>query len=372
MIDPNNNKNEIPSINAQKGNSPQTRPALIRKLEIVFIIVGLICAMIVVLYLKANWPYKLKHKENIYQLSFSPDGKSLASSSWDETVRIWEVATGKQTLKINERGECVGWLNGGQALVKAGRNRSIGLWNKDTGDKIAELEHEDYSEFMAISKDEKILIAVNGGNKPVISVYDVPSHKLKYELKQPCEQVESLSISYDTKYIAIGDVNSLALFYDLATGKEIDRVQVGNDKDFCLVTFSPYEPLALIGFKGSGAFVPYKVGGETTRFMVGGDNIFVYDYLNKRKMADIGDTVMLDFFAFLPPDGKRVLTYSSNIIRTFETATGKQLSKCVAWSDAEDPKCVVSPDGKTIAIGTRSGQIYLIDIESGKQLPQSR
>lgn len=42
------------------------------------------------------------HPEGITSLSFSPDGKRLASGSNDETVRVWDLLTGQETLRIGE------------------------------------------------------------------------------------------------------------------------------------------------------------------------------------------------------------------------------------------------------------------------------
>ncbi len=45
------------------------------------------------------------HASYVFRVSFSPDGKTLASASWDHTIKLWDVKTGKElaTLKGHKR-----------------------------------------------------------------------------------------------------------------------------------------------------------------------------------------------------------------------------------------------------------------------------
>src|SRR5438552_1498321 len=39
-------------------------------------------------------------KGNVTTIAFAPDGKTLASGGWDETVRLWDVETGKELRRL--------------------------------------------------------------------------------------------------------------------------------------------------------------------------------------------------------------------------------------------------------------------------------
>ena len=48
------------------------------------------------------------HTAAVVSVAFSPDGKTLASASYDGTLRLWEMATGKERAALGEYTGCVG------------------------------------------------------------------------------------------------------------------------------------------------------------------------------------------------------------------------------------------------------------------------
>jgi WD40 repeat protein/serine/threonine protein kinase len=77
------------------------------------------------------------HTSQIYQLTFSPDGKTLATASWDGTARLWHVATGEELLTLRRQAGVV-WSvafapDGQHLAIGAGRSQiqELTLWDAD-------------------------------------------------------------------------------------------------------------------------------------------------------------------------------------------------------------------------------------------------
>ena len=66
-------------------------------------------------------------------LSFSPDGKTLASGNWDRTIRLWDVSTGneKKTLAGHKhwRDSSMAFSPDGQTLASASWDGTVLLWD---------------------------------------------------------------------------------------------------------------------------------------------------------------------------------------------------------------------------------------------------
>ena len=71
------------------------------------------------------------HESDITRLAWSPDGRFLAAASRDETVRIWEVETGKCRTVLKGHKDsvfCVAWSPEGKTLASGGADNTIRLW----------------------------------------------------------------------------------------------------------------------------------------------------------------------------------------------------------------------------------------------------
>jgi serine/threonine protein kinase len=76
------------------------------------------------------------HSGQVYSLAYSPDGRYLASGSKDRTIKIWEVATGKELRTLTGHSGVVlsvAYSPDGRYLASGSQDKTIKIWEVATG-----------------------------------------------------------------------------------------------------------------------------------------------------------------------------------------------------------------------------------------------
>ena len=97
----------------------------------------------------------------VFTVSFNPDGKTLASGSWNKVVQLYDAVTGepKGTLKGHTSDVAsVAFSRDGSVIAGGSGDKTVRLWNAETGESKGVFTGHTESVFdVAFSPDGKIL-----------------------------------------------------------------------------------------------------------------------------------------------------------------------------------------------------------------------
>lgn len=263
------------------------------------------------------------HNRAIYSLSFSPDGKILASAGGDSAVRLWDPATGKELSRGDGNRmwvETVAISADGKMVASAGQDNTIHLWEAATGKLI-----------------HRIPGAPPRANPNAIAGYTRAMYRSK---------IWSLAFSPDGKTLASGSGDTFVYLWDPATGKQIRRLD-GHQHWVRSVAFSPDGKTLASGSQDKSVRLWDPATGKEIRQLAG----------HAHGVRSVG----------FSRDGKMLASGSEHTIALHDPATGKQLPHKVGKLAFDFLCLALSPDGKTVALGGGHGsfEAHLVDLATG-------
>jgi uncharacterized protein with WD repeat len=179
------------------------------------------------------------HKEYVHEVAFSPDGKTLASGSRDKTIKLWDVATGDNTATFTGHTDevySVAFSPDGGTVASGSWDGTIKLWNVVSSKNTSTLRgHFDNVNSVAFSPDGKTL--ASGSGDKTIKLWDVGGENT-VTLKGHEWGIDSVAFSPDGKMLASGSGDRTIMLWDVATGKNTATLR-GHTNIVCSVAFSP-------------------------------------------------------------------------------------------------------------------------------------
>ena len=289
-----------------------------------------------------------RHTDFVPSITFSPDEQTLASGSWDRTIRLWDPHTGLQKTTLighTSNIHSVAFSPDGQTLVSAGGDTTIRLWDSRTGElKTIPTENKDWITSVAFSPDGQTLASGGAGGK--ILLRNTDTGQLNATLTQHTtvvgKVVESIAFSPDGQTLASGNRDETIRLWNPNNGRH-KRTLTGHTGTVNALAFSP--------------------DGQTLASGSRDRTIRLWNPNNgKLKTTLTGYTDWMNPVAF-SPDGEYLACGRYNTIRLWNTQTGEY--KNISEGHTEHILCLAfSPDGQTLASGAEDNTVLLWDVQT--------
>lgn len=189
------------------------------------------------------------HSNEINAIVISPQSYILASASWDQSIKIWNLKTGQLIHSL--RGHqgyvnCLAITSDGYTLASGSWDRTIKLWHTGTGKLIHTLKgHSNYIHSLAITPNNQYLIS--SSRDKTIKIWELNTGTPLYTLKTPgC--VRSLDISSDGTLLAAGSDDRTLQLWQISSGLPYLTENLTNHTNWVRsVAFSPNRELLASG-----------------------------------------------------------------------------------------------------------------------------
>ncbi len=159
----------------------------------------------------------------ITSVAWSPDGQTLASGSWGKAIKLWHAETGRLIRELGRNSSkvsgTVAWSPDGKNIVTAGEI-DVRLLNAETGRlRRAFRAHPGLISSVAWSPDGQTLASV--GENDFIKLWDAKTGQLLRELGENEHWIVSVAWSPDGQTLATGGNDHVVRLWDAATGQLI-------------------------------------------------------------------------------------------------------------------------------------------------------
>jgi len=174
-------------------------------------------------------------------LAFSPDGKTFATCADDSRIKLWETATGNQLAEAQQQMPVysLSFSPNGRILASGNLGKTVQLQDATTLKPLAPLQGDGHLLgvlSVAFSPDGKLLASASFDTK--IKLWDVETRRLKATLAGHSQGVISIAFSPDGRTLASVGYDHQVKLWDVATDQELGTLTLDSHKIYSVV-FSP-------------------------------------------------------------------------------------------------------------------------------------
>jgi WD40 repeat protein/serine/threonine protein kinase len=297
---------------------------------------------------KQTQVFKNGHTKEVTTVCYSPDGKRLASGSNDNSIRIWDIPSGQsQVLNGHSRNvTCMSFSPDGRSLASGSTDNTIDVWDLASGSWRPLQGHTLAVNSVGFSPDGKSLASASADG--TIRVWDVATGGPLQIFRGAGTQFTSVSFSPDGRTLASAGSDGTLSSWSLGSDNAKHPPLLGHTQPVCAVRFSP--------------------DGRTLASASWDATLHLWDMKTRTSRILKGHTDAV-YCLSVSPDGKTVASGSMDrTVRLWDVSTGEELGPPLEGTSRGIVSVAFSHDGKRVAAGSRDQLIYIWDAATRTKL----
>ncbi|MDD4652396.1 MAG: TIR domain-containing protein [Methanothrix sp.] len=298
----------------------------------------------------AVWERKLTgHEGFVNSVAVSPDGKWAASGSDDDTVKVWDLKSGKCRKTLNghkKRVTSVAITPDGGQILSGSDDETVRVWNVKTGQERVKLEeHTSYVRSLTALKDGNHVLSSQDIYQGVINLklWDLASRSCIRTI--PCgtadnDGVFSIAVNPNGTQALSGHRGGHILLWDLETSE-------------CLATLKGH----------SDAVYSIQITPDGQFAVSGSDDMTVkiWDLEAKTCFGTLEGHSASVMSVAISIDGSLIAStgFIDDTVRLWDLKSGACLQVIELRFNNSPISVAFSPDGSRLAVGTTEGSIFV-------------
>ncbi len=162
------------------------------------------------------------HQDAVLAVAITPDGSQVISASQDQTLKVWDLATGTEQLTLRSHR---GWVTAvaitpdGSKIVSASADHTLRVWDLATGTELLTLRgHRGWVTAVAITPDSSQVISTSVDR--TIKVWDLATGTEQLTLRGHSDGVRAVAITPDGSKIVFASWDGTLKVWNLATATQ--------------------------------------------------------------------------------------------------------------------------------------------------------